>query len=127
MFRTTRAKVDRFRRGRERQSDADFLVECELPEDPDASRVALAVRHAVGAIGLVDSQYVRADDRYPDELAVLPLWDSMDWVGFIMEIEEELGIDLCDADAQAITSPRGFSVRRCVHAVLAVVERTRAG
>src|SRR3712207_8437464 len=60
----------------------------------DAARVALAVRHAVANVGLVDPLFIRADDRAEGELAVLPLWDSMDWVEFVMELEAQLGTRL---------------------------------
>ncbi len=86
-----RCKVEKFRRGRDRVQDDDFIVQCGLPDNPTARRAALAVRRAAASVGLVDSQYIRADDGYPGTLEVLPLWDSMDWLEFLLELEDELG------------------------------------
>lgn len=87
---TTHDKVDTFRAGRVRQSDPEFLADCGLPDRPDAAATALAVRRAVAGVGLVDPLFVRASDRFPEELGVLPLWDSLDWMGFLLELEREL-------------------------------------
>ena len=127
MFRTTRQKIDDFRKGRERQTDADFIRECHLPSAPHAESVALAVRRAAASIGLIDPLYIRAGDRCPGELEMLPLWDSMDWVMFILEIEEELGVDIPDSEAERITTRRDFSIRHCVHDVLGVVQQLQVG
>ena len=85
-------QVADFCRGRSRQPDQQFLDECGLPpDDPEAARIALAVRRAVAQIGLIDSQFIRADDVYPDQLGALPLWDSMDWAAFTWALEDQLG------------------------------------
>jgi hypothetical protein len=92
-FKTAGQKVADFRHGRSRQPDEAFLAECGLPDTPGARRVALAVRRAVANVGLVDSQFIRVDDDWPGSLELLPLWDSMDWLAFFLELEEELGED----------------------------------
>ncbi len=61
-----------------------------MPDDPEAVRIALAVRRAVAGVGLIDPSFIRASDRFPEELGVLPLWDSMDWMSLILELEREL-------------------------------------
>jgi hypothetical protein len=91
-------KIATFCEGRSKQSDDEFLAACGLPSDPEAARVALAVRRAVAAIGSVDPQFIRAEDAYPDQLGVLPLWDSMDWFAFTLELEEQLGQRLPDPE-----------------------------
>jgi hypothetical protein len=96
IFTPARSKVEKFRRGRIRQSDEDFVNECGLANDPAARDIALAVRRAVANVGLIDSQFIRVDDKYPGTLDVLPLWDSMDWVAFELELEEETGHKITD-------------------------------
>ena len=91
IFKTTHSKVADFPAGRVRQPDEPFLAECDLPDDPEAARIALGVRRAVASVGLVAPAFIRASDRFPEELGVLPLWDSLDWLGLILAIEEELG------------------------------------
>jgi hypothetical protein len=89
-------QVAAFCKDRSRQSDDQFLEACELPPDPEAARVALAVRRAVANIGKVDPEFICADDEYPDQLGLLPVWDSMDWTAFTIELENQLGTRLCD-------------------------------
>jgi acyl carrier protein len=91
IFKTAHCKVADFRRGRDRQSDERFVAECELPDDPDAARIAIGVRRVVASVGLIDPLFIRASDRFPEELGILPLWDSMDWLSLMLELEEELG------------------------------------
>jgi acyl carrier protein len=87
--------------------------------------VALAVRRAVASVGLADPLYIRADDRERDELSVLPLWDSMDGVTLLMELEDELGLSILDKEAERI-KVSDFSVRPCVGDTLPIVRRLRA-
>jgi acyl carrier protein len=101
-LKTDRAKVADFRKARSRQTDEEFLAQCGLSDTPQARRVALAVRRAAANVGLVDSQFIRVDDDYPGSLELLPLWDSMDWLEFFLELEEELGEKL--ADKELLTS-----------------------
>ena len=92
LFKSATDKVDEFRRTRVPQADADFLRDLNAAGDVERSHVALAVRRAVAKAGQVDPRYIRADDRESAELALLPLWDSMDWVQLVMNIEDELAI-----------------------------------
>jgi hypothetical protein len=89
-------KVAAFGEGGSEQSDDEFLAACGLPPDLEAARAALAVPRAVAAIGSVDTEFIRAEDAYPDQLGVLPLWDSIDWFAFTWELEERLGQRLPD-------------------------------
>lgn len=118
-------KVAEFKQGRNRQADADFLRDLGIGDNPEEREVALAVRRSVANVGLIDPLYIRADDRARDELSVLPLWDSMDWVALLMELEDELGLSIPDKEAQQI-KVSDFSVRSCVKDTLAVVRRLRA-
>ena len=91
VFKPAHSKVDDFREGRTRQSDNDFLADCGLTPGTEAAKVALAVRRAVAGVGLIDPLFIRSEDSYPGTLEVLPLWDSMDWLAFVLEVERELG------------------------------------
>src|SRR5262249_61076713 len=62
-----------------------------LPAGLEATHAALAVRRAVANLGSVDPGFIRAEDVYPDQLGVLPFWDSIDWLAFLFELEEQLG------------------------------------
>jgi len=91
VFKPAHSKVDDFREGRTRQSDNEFLADCGLTPGTEAAEVALAVRRAVAGVGLIDPLFIRAHDSYPGTLEVLPLWDSMDWLCLVFELERELG------------------------------------
>jgi hypothetical protein len=86
--------VDDFREGRTRQADEEFLRECGVEPGTEAARIALGVRRAVAGVGLVDPLFVTCNDSYPGTLEVLPLWDSMDWLCLVFELERELGQSL---------------------------------
>ena len=99
IFKTDRTKVDDFRKDRKRQSDDDFLNACRIQDEKERI-IAVAVRRAIANVGMIDSQFIYADDRWPEEIGILPLWDSMDSLEFIMELERELGIDIIEGDFQ---------------------------
>jgi len=103
LFRTARQKVDGFRQSHERQTDDEFIRHCRLPDDPLAEQAALAVRHAVANIGLVDARHIHPDDDYPGSLEALPLWESMDWAAFLVELETEIGTEILDAALATFT------------------------
>jgi acyl carrier protein len=74
----------------------------------------LAVRRTVASIGLIDPQFIFATDMYPDQLAKLPLWDSMEWVEFFLELEQELGTIIPDQEWTQLFNPSRFSVKQLV-------------
>jgi hypothetical protein len=117
IFKTAHVKVAEFRKGRTRQADEQFVADCGLPAEAEAARVALAVRRAVASVGLIDPQFIRADDVYPDQLGVLPLWDSMDWAAFTMELERELGTAISDRGTGEIFIASRVSVKEMVEGV----------
>ena len=90
-WRTAQEKADEFAADRGLQSDEQFLTACGLPGTPEATRIALAVRRSVASYGIVAAEYIRAEDRYPDELSDLSGWDSIDFLAWLFELERELG------------------------------------
>ncbi len=123
-FKSDGRKIEEFCEGRSHQPDDDFIIDCDLPDDPDAIRVALAVRRAVGRVGYIDPTYIRADDRYPEELLVLPRWDSLDVLDFFFTLEDELDTKLSNLEAQKIKVV-GYCVRQFAHDALEVVVQRR--
>jgi acyl carrier protein len=115
IFKTSHGKVAQFRAGRSRQSDEQFVADCELPSNPEAVRIAIGVRRAVANVGLVDPLFIQASDRFPEELGVLPLWDSLDWVSLVLAMEEELGKP-APQPFQDRKQRREFSVKQLVQA-----------
>ena len=120
-FEFTRSKVDRFRRGRQRQTDDEFWLQCGLPDTPRAKQIALAVRRAVANVGLVDSQFIQPEDRHPGTLEVLPIWDSMDWVAFQMELERELAEPVDDDVLNMVSKGRSVTVREMAERMYAIL------
>jgi len=41
-------------------------------------------------LGKVDPALIRAADRWPDDLGILPFWDSIDFLHFVLSMELEL-------------------------------------
>jgi hypothetical protein len=99
---------------REPQSDAEFLSACALPAG--ATAAALAVRRSVAKYGMIDPAYIRATDRYPQELMALSGWDSIDFLEWVMTLEDELAERVRSEWFDAL--PESFFVRdlaECVY------------
>jgi acyl carrier protein len=116
VFKTAHHKVEDFRNGRKRQPDDAFLSLCDL-RDPESHEDAFAVRRAVAYIGLIDALLIHASDRFPEELGMLPLWDSMDWMSLIFELEHQLGRKIPEPIEDWGLQP-SFSVKDLVEAVV---------
>lgn len=86
--RTTWSTVCRFRE-RDLTNDEEFLRACEIPDDPFKIAVALASRRAIAKLGDVPPETIRANDTFARDLIDLPFWDSLDWMGFLLEVESE--------------------------------------
>ena len=106
--------VAKFVAGRQPVSDELYLSECGLPDEPLARRVALAVRASVASENSVEPQLIRAADRYPDDLHTLPGWDSLDFIGWVIAFERELGLKISSKAFAGVRVP--FSVRELVWA-----------
>jgi hypothetical protein len=84
-------KASDFAKNHERMTGEDFFEECELPESPEARRIAFAVRRSVALHGCVDADFIYLADRDPEGLIGLEGWDSLDFVGSMIQLEIELG------------------------------------
>lgn len=73
------------------QWDDVFLSECGLDHSAEAIRVGLAVRRSVAEYGMVSAVHIYADHSLPGELQHISGWDSVDFVSWIILLEEELG------------------------------------
>ena len=47
-------------------------------------------RRAIAILGQVPVGTIHPDDAFSGELAKLPFWDSLDWLGFLLETERLL-------------------------------------
>jgi acyl carrier protein len=118
-WKTADEMAEAFIATRQPQSDEAFVASCNLPPTAYARKVALAVRNSVASYGMVDTQFIRADDSYPKELSLLSGWDSIDFVGWILELERELGMIVPDKTWDPITHfGMQFSVRDLIQAIL---------
>src|SRR5262245_49944784 len=125
--RTAEEMAADFARGRQTQTDEQFLTDCGLANHPEASRTALAVRRSVAGYGMVAPEFIRASDRYPEELTNLSGWESIDMLGWILELERELGEPVEERVALRVSVLGRWSVRDLVWAVHGWrVERGRA-
>ena len=88
-------------------------------------RVALVVRQVFAEEGSVDSKFIYPTDRYPEDLEILPSWDSLDYVDLIMRIEEKLDIRIPNRDVEKLCQLR-FTVREFVAGLVAFCSRRRA-
>lgn len=66
---------------------------------------------------MCDPDFVRADDRYPEQLAMLSGWDSIDFFAWVLELDKELKLIVPKETWKLLKGP-GFSVRELIHAIL---------
>lgn len=94
------------------KSDDEFLAELGVPRDPQFDRAALAVRYSVAKYGAVETAHIYPDHAYPGELESLSGWDSLDFIGWALELELELGTKVQSDWFKPM--PSRFSVRDLV-------------
>ncbi len=73
-------------------ADEDFLKVCLVPEDPMQVEAALAARRAIASLATVPASTILPDDSFARDLVQLPFWDSLDWLGFLLETEVQSGL-----------------------------------
>lgn len=76
---------------REPQALEAFLADCGIEASARARAIGDAVRKSLAHAASFDGDKLRADDRYPGTLEVLPGWDSLDFVEWLLTFEERLG------------------------------------
>jgi acyl carrier protein len=107
---------------RTRQSDKEFIAACEVAIE--SAPYALKVRTAIANLANIDSEYVRAQDRFERDLGQFDFWGSLDSIAVVLELEECLGVRISDKDACEILDPErkpettvADFVRNVVHVV----------
>lgn len=120
-FRHWTKKVADFTRGRASQADGAFIADCDLPRNADAERIALVVRRLFAEEGSVDPQFIYASDRYPEDLGILPSWDSIDMLDIVFRLEKQLNLKIGRG-----ALPMRFTVREFVHRLLEVCGESAA-
>ena len=81
-------------RGRPPMDDDVFLKACEIPDEPLRIGVALAARRTIAELGTVPPETISPSDTFAHDLVELPFWDSLDWMGFILDIERRVDVKL---------------------------------
>lgn len=112
-FKSSAQMVSDFKSTRSPQGNEEFVRNCRLPAGKSTTVVALGVRATIAELGQVEPDFIRADDQFDNELISLPFWDSLDTYEVILTLQEHLGIDISDNDAQQIRHPemsRGMTV-----------------
>lgn len=102
-------KAAEFRAGRTPQRDTEFLAGCGVPPGSTAAVSALAVRRVVASLGKVEQEWIRWNDRWPNDLGVLSFWDSLDFLEITLCLEEELNQPIRNADLFAAELWQGGS------------------
>jgi hypothetical protein len=72
---------------RPRMSDKEFLSACGVPEAPFQKRVAIGARTSIASLAGVPRETILPEHSFANDLIELPYWDSLDWLGFIFEVE----------------------------------------
>ena len=79
---------------RPNQPTDTFILACGREVTPDAIRIAEAIRMSLSHAASFQHSQLRADDTYPGNLEVLPGWDSLDFLEWVMTAEEYLGASI---------------------------------
>ena len=67
--------------------DETFLRACGIPNDPFRRRVAVKARTAIANLAGVPPATILPDHTFAHDLVELPYWDSLDWLGYVFEVE----------------------------------------
>jgi hypothetical protein len=70
--------------------DDDFLAACGIPDDPFRRRVAVKSREAIAKLAGVPRETILPEHSSRFDLIELPYWDSLDWLGYVFEVERLL-------------------------------------
>lgn len=119
VFTPKKKKVAEFLRLHEPQADSIFVAECGYESDIEASKIALGVRRCIAEMGGIPPEYIRHDHRFPDDIGNLDFWDSIDEIGFLVELEANFNRRLPDEPLIG----QGFVVKDLVRRIVAVIPK----
>jgi len=106
-------------------TDDDFLIALGLSASSDDGRIALAIRSAIAELGQVPTTAIRANHRFFPDLEHLPFYDSIDFVGLILETETKTGVAInSDYNDRLYEKVVNGTVRDYVLAVLRCMQDT---
>jgi acyl carrier protein len=117
-WKNAQERAQEFENSRSPLCDDDFIAACSIPDSDHARHVALAVRRSVATYGICRPEFIRPDDRYPQQLGMLSGWDSIDFLGWTFELDKELELAVPNAAWKSLKGP-GFSVEELIQAILA--------
>jgi acyl carrier protein len=118
-------KAERFKTGRAPQEDSNSIKACGYQPESDQGALALTIRRVIGECGKVDSQYIRAEDRWPEDLGALTFWDSIDLLDFVFRIEKATGIKFYRNEEIQSYYYSGFTVAGLVQRIVPHLEASR--
>jgi hypothetical protein len=110
--------------GRRLLPDAEFLRACEVPEEPFPVQAALSARRAIASLATVPSETIYPEDSFFNDLRRLPFCDSLDWLGFVLEVEKQSGgeVRMMGSVAEGAVKAAGdFKSLRVKHIVRSVM------
>lgn len=114
------------------QSERDFIADCGLGKNARDVQIAIAVRQSVARSCGVEPAYIRAHDVFSGELYALWGEDSLDSIGFYIDLEARLearlAVRLSERDSERIVPPfsKQQSVAQMVHNVIDVIANPAA-
>lgn len=118
-------KAERFQLGRSPQDDAAFVEACGYVAGSGSAALAVTVRRVIGECGAVDPRWIRAEDRWPEDLGGLAFWDSIDYLHFVLSVERSTGSKVGRDDDLSRYFYGGFTVAGLVRQVLPHLEAGR--
>jgi acyl carrier protein len=71
-----------------------FLAECEIATGTAQARKAIAVRRAIAKLAGVPESAISASHVFRGQLDQLGMWDSLDTLEFVLQLEKHLGDEL---------------------------------
>ena len=87
-------KMQKAFKERDKNDLEHFLLSCQLGQlDKKDTAFVHAMRKSIASLADVPEESIYANDTFKTEMAYLPFWDSMDSLCFILELEENTGLN----------------------------------
>lgn len=80
--------------------DADFVTSIGLQPASEPGQLAVQIRKALARLAEVPPESISASHRSDEDLSQLPFFDSLDVVGLLIAMEETLGSEIPDENAE---------------------------